>query len=149
MPIEYCGEVCGPAPVVPGGEPRSPEKKKSARRGAGTRRGGSGKKVSSSRKEGNTRSLPGTKHGWPSMSEPSGQPVYGSVATSQRSSLYVVVHRLCALIVLPQCEMSSDGRSGAGAKHAPSSYPNAQIWSAPPEAFQYGRLVRTCSYARR
>ena len=29
---------------------------------------------------------------------------------------------MCALMVLPQCEMSTDGRSAAGAKHAPSSY---------------------------
>ena len=29
---------------------------------------------------------------------------------------------MCALMVLPQCEMRTDGRSAAGAKHAPSSY---------------------------
>ena len=29
---------------------------------------------------------------------------------------------MCVLMVLPQCEMRTDGRSAAGAKHAPSSY---------------------------
>ena len=51
-------------------------------------------------------------------------------------------------MVLPQCEMSIDGHSPAGAKHAPSSYPNVQMWSTPPEAFQYGQRARTDSRAR-